>query len=131
MAGKLYCCFVDFKKAFDTVPRHLLWKVLEEMGVHGRILDIMKSMYAHDSAAVRSSEGISAIFRCLLGVKQGCPLSPTLFGLYVDGLERHLLDTASIDAPTPLGTLVPLLLYADDLILLSTTEAVRCFVKLL
>ena len=54
-AGKLYCCFaVDFKKAFDTVPRHLLWQVLEELGIHGRVLDIIKSLYAHDSAAVRS-----------------------------------------------------------------------------
>ena len=58
-----------------------------------------------------------------MGVKQGCPLSPTLFGLYVDGLEKHLLETADTDAPTPRGVVVPLLLYADDLILMSTTAA--------
>lgn len=80
-------------------------------------------MYANDSAAVRTSEGISEVFRCLLGVKQGCPLSPALFGLYIDGLEEHLLQTAGIDAPTlsALRQMVPLLLYADDLILISTT----------
>ena len=121
--GKLYCCFVDFRKAFDTVPRAVLWQVLEELGVRGRILDIIKSLYAHDSAAVRSPQGLSDIFRCLMGVKQGCPLSPTLFGLYVDALEKHLLGTADIDAPTLRGVLVPLLLYADDLILMSTSEA--------
>ena len=33
-AGKLYCCFVDFRKAFDTVPHAVLWQVLEELGVH-------------------------------------------------------------------------------------------------
>ena len=121
--GKLYTCFVDFRKAFDTVPRALLWQVLEELGINGRMLHIIKSLYANDSAAVRTSEGISEIFRCLLGVKQGCPLSPTLFGLYIDGLEKHLLQTAGIDAPalSALGELVPLLLYADDLILISTT----------
>ena len=122
-AGKLYCCFLDFRKAFDTVPRAVLWQELEELGVHGRILDIVKSLYAHDSAAVRSSQGISAIFRCLMGVKQGCPLSPTLFGLYVDGLEKHLLETADIDAPTLMGVMVPLLLYADDLILMSESAS--------
>ncbi|KAL3146185.1 hypothetical protein ABBQ32_14176 [Trebouxia sp. C0010 RCD-2024] len=58
-----------------------------------------------------------------MGVKQGCPLSPTLFGLYVDRLEKHLLETADIDAPTLRGVLVPLLLYADDLILMSTSAA--------
>lgn len=122
-SGKLYCCFVDFRKAFDTVPRALLWQVLEELGINGRMLQIIKSLYTNDSAAVRTSEGISEIFRCLLGVKQGCPLSPTLFGLYIDGLEQHLLQTVGIDAPTlsALGQLVPLLLYADDLILMSTT----------
>ena len=57
-----------------------------------------------------------------MGVKQGCPLSPTLFGLYVDGLEKHLLATAGIDAPELMRSLVPLLLYADDLILMSTSQ---------
>ena len=115
--GKLRCCFVDFRKVFDTVPRAVLWQVLEELGVCSTILDIIKSLYiyAHDSAAVRSSQGISVIFRCLMGVKQGCPLSPPLFGLYVDGLEKHLLETADIDAPKLMGVMVPLLLYADDL----------------
>ena len=56
--GKLYCCFVDFKKAFDTVPRGLLWQVLEHVGIRGPILDCIKSLYAHDCAAVRNSEGI-------------------------------------------------------------------------
>ena len=49
--------------------------------------------------------------------------SPTLFGLYVDGLEKHLLETADIDAPTLRAVCVPLLLYADDFILMSTTAA--------
>ncbi len=38
-SGNLYCCFVDFKKAFDTVPRGLLWQVLERVGIRGPILD--------------------------------------------------------------------------------------------
>ena len=44
-----------------------------------------------------------------------------LFILYVDGLEKHLHDTAGDDAPYLFDALVPLLLYADDLILISTS----------
>jgi hypothetical protein len=55
-----------------------------------------------------------------MGVKQGCPLSP-LFGLYVDGLENNLLETARIDAPELGGILALILMYADDLILMSTS----------
>ena len=36
-----------FRKAFDTVPRAVLWQVLEALGVHGRILEIIKSLQAH------------------------------------------------------------------------------------
>ncbi len=56
-----------------------------------------------------------------MGVKQGCPLSATLFGLFVDGLEQHLMDTVGHDVPSLSGVLIPLLLYADDLIIMSTT----------
>ena len=52
----LYCCFVDFKKAFDTVPRGLLWQALETVGICGPILDCIKALYSHDSAAVRTQE---------------------------------------------------------------------------
>ena len=43
--GKLHCCFVDFKKAFNTVPCAVLWQVLEELGVCGRIPDMIKSLF--------------------------------------------------------------------------------------
>ncbi len=121
--GKLYCCFVDFKQEFDTVPRGLLWQVLERVGIREPILDCIKSLYAHDSAAVRNSEGISEICDCLMGVKQGCPLSATLFGLFVDGLEQHFMDTVGHDAYSLSGILIPLLLYADDLIIMFMTTA--------
>ncbi len=97
--------------------------MLEHVGIQGPILDCIKSLYAYDSAAVRNSEGISEIFDCLMGVKQGCPLSATLFGLFVDGLEQHLMDTVGHDAPSLSGVLISLLLYADELIIMSTTAA--------
>ena len=107
------------------VPLGFLWQVLETVGIREPILDCIKFLNSHDSAAVRNQEGISDVFDCLMGVKQGCrcPLSATLFGLFVDGLEQHLMDTQAHDAPSLSGVLIPLLLYADDLTIVSTTPA--------
>ena len=79
------------------------WQVLEPVGIRGPILDCIESLYSHDSAAVRNQEGISDIFDFQMGVKQGCPLSAILFGLFVDGLEQHLMDTLGHDAPSLSG----------------------------
>ena len=84
MHGSFYCCFVDSKKALDMVPRGLLWQ--ETVGIRGPTLGCIKSLCSHDSVAVRTQEDI---LDCLVGVKQGCPLSSTLFGLLVDGLKQH------------------------------------------
>ena len=124
---QLYVCFVDFKKAFDTVPRDLLWERLREIGIQGTMLNAIISMYKDVTACVKTPSGVTDFFPCTLGVKQGCPLSPSLFGLYIDSLEGVLLqENSRVDAPVLLGTnpgtKVPLLLYADDIALISTTK---------
>lgn len=124
-AKKLYVCFVDFKKAFDTVPRDLLWERLREIGIQGTMLNAIISMYKDVTACVKTPSGMTDFFPCTLGVKQGCPLSPSLFGLYIDSLEDVLLrEDSAVDAPVLLGspTKVPILLYADDIALISTTK---------
>jgi hypothetical protein len=121
---QLYTCFVDFKKAFDIVPTDLLWQVLEGLGINGRILECLRSMYRQDWACLHHpEEGLTSTFLCRIGVKQGCPLSPLLFGLFIDGLEKRL-NVLEGDAPPMLGQLVVhLLLYADNLALMSHTPA--------
>ncbi len=58
---KVYCCFVDFRKAFDTVPRDLLWQVLAKMGIVGRFMQCLQSMYNQDNIRVMHPiEGLSA-----------------------------------------------------------------------
>ena len=86
----LYCCFVDFQKAFDCVPRHLLWQKLQARGVTGWFLEAIKALYNDVPVCVRTAQGLSQCFPSLMGTKQGCALSPTLFGLYIDDLEDML-----------------------------------------
>ena len=64
----------------------------------------------------------SADLHPLTAVKQGCPVSPTLFGLYIDQLETHLQYHAQ-DAPELQGKKVSILLYADDIVLMSRSPA--------
>jgi hypothetical protein len=79
-------------------------------------------MYSHDSVRVmHPTERLSARFSCGIGVKQGCPLSPLLFGLYLDGLEKHLDALDGDNPPHSVDIVVKLLLYADDLALMSET----------
>ena len=98
--------------------------MLERLGVHGWFLDGIKALYADVPMVVKTAHGQTASFQSVMGVKQGCPLSPTLFGLYLDDLEeamrakQHLLDSPSLAGLTLLA-----LLYADDLALVSTSMA--------
>ena len=79
----LYVCYVDFKKAFDSVNHTLLWSCLVNFGVSHRTLTVLQSMYATASSCVKiSSNEATAPFKCQKGVRQGCILSPLLFTLF-------------------------------------------------
>ena len=120
----LYSCFVDFKKAYDTVPRDLLWTKLERIGVHGEFMRALKALYADVPMGVQFEGGLSETFQSTLGVKQGCPLSPTLFGIYIDDFQAELeAHASSFDLPTLCGVAAPALFYADDLDLVSNSVA--------
>ena len=120
---KLFVCFVDFQKAFDTIPRALLWRRLASLGLTGRMLSALKNMYQSVTACVKTPAGLTEFFPCTLGVKQGCPLSPCLFGLYIDKLEKILLEQSDeCAAPFLKGLPVPILLYADDIALISESK---------
>ncbi len=119
---KLYACFVNFKKTFYTIPRDLLWQGLEGLGISGRILECLRSMYHQDQAYLHHlGEGLTPTFLCRIGMKQGCPLSLLFFGLFIDGLEKRL-NALEGDTPPMLGQLVIcLLLYVNNLVLMSHT----------
>ncbi len=119
----LYTCFVDFKKAYDLVDRRLLWDKLQRRGMPSGLLDAAKALYGDVPMCVRTHEGLTPLFESTIGVKQGCPLSPTLFGLFLDDLEQWVVGADAVELPTLHGQQVPPLLYADDLLLVSVSAA--------
>ena len=78
-----YVCFVDAKKAFDTVQRDCLWYKLISAGIKGKILKAVQSLYTDIQCAVKVNDYLSPLFKVSQGVKQGYKLSPTLFSLYI------------------------------------------------
>ena len=117
---RLYCAFVDFKTAFDSINRFKLWLKLSKIGIKGKLLQILYSMYSNVKSCVTVRGYISEYFRSMLGLMQGEVLSPILFSFYVNDFEREFIASNCI--PYELGQLnLFLLLYADDMILFSET----------
>ena len=99
---KLYICAVDLEKAFDSMSRSHCWAALGREGVGGRMLRAIQSMYADVPVCVKSDSGLSACFQYVIGVKQGCPLSPLLFGVLLDDLQEHMGASLGAAACWPL-----------------------------
>src|SRR6218665_681973 len=68
----LFICFVDFKKAFDSIPHETLWVTMIEMGFPGHIINILTKLYSKQKARVKVAGPMSTEFRIRRGVRQGC-----------------------------------------------------------
>ena len=90
---KLYCAFIDFSKAFDTVWRTGLWQKMLSLDINGKCLRIIYSMYQGIKSCISHNNEYSAYFLCENGVRQGENLSPILFTMYLNDLEDSLTDT--------------------------------------
>ncbi len=118
--GKIFACFIDFKKAFDSIWHDGLYYKFLQSGVGGKVYDIIKSMYSNNKCAIRIGNKHTDFFTQKRGVRQGCSLSPTLFNIYINELAV-LLDWSTAPGLTLQDQNIKLLLYADDLVLLSST----------
>lgn len=118
--GKIFACFVDFQKAFDSIWHEGLYYKLLQSGVGGKVYQLIKEMYSKNKNSVKIGNNSTESFPQHRGVRQGCNLSPTLFNLYINELAMQL-EQCTAPGLTLLDKEVKCLLYADDLVLLSPT----------
>jgi hypothetical protein len=119
-AGKTtYTCFIDFRKAFDTVWFDGLWKRLWDSGVRGKAWRTIRALYSSIQARAKVGDNLTRPVNMRQGVRQGCPLSPVLFNFFIDELSCMLREADyGVDAD---GLILHSLLYADDVVLVANS----------
>src|SRR5215467_3203283 len=109
---KMHMVFIDLEKAYDKVPRELIWEVLRKRRVEDRYVAVVKDMYEGVKTRVRTAGGVSGRFEVGVGVHQGSALSPYLFILIMD----ELLKGVETEVPWDMK-------FADDMVQIA--EQVR------
>ncbi|RZB84080.1 LINE-1 reverse transcriptase-like [Glycine soja] len=107
----LHLIFIDLEKAYDRVPREILWKALEKKGVRVTYIRAIQDMYDRVSTSVRTQGGESDDFPITIGLHQGSTLSPYLFTLILDVLTEQIQEIAP-----------RCMLFADDIVFLGESR---------
>lgn len=109
---KVYWCFVDLEKAYDRVPRRVLYWCLRKRGVPEKIVRLVEMLYDGAKTTVRTKYGKTDPFSIEVGLHQGSALSPFLFLIVLDTITRELRNDEELWE----------LLFADDLVIVADTE---------
>ena len=113
-----YLNFIDYQKAFDSIDRTTLWKILAYYGVPEKFIEIIKSLYSEQEVKILFKGKLSEAFKVLTGVRQGCILSPFLFLLAIDYIMRHCSNGNGFSwGDEELDDLD----FADDIVLIANT----------
>ena len=115
---KLYCAFIDLKKAFDSISRVGLWYKLIHAGIDGKLFRTIRSLYADVSLRVKCLTSFTDVFSCDIGLLQGEIMSPILFSLFLNDIEMQLADRGN-EGITIEQLSIYLLLFADDAVIFS------------
>ena len=90
----LYIAFIDLTKAFDLVSRDGLFALLPRVGCPPKLLCLIESFHNNMKGTIQFNGSLSQPFGISCGVKQGCVLAPTLFGIFFSLLLRHAFGTS-------------------------------------
>ena len=108
----LHMVFIDLEKAYDKIPRNVMWWALEKHKVPTKYITLIKDMYDNVVTSVRTSDGDTDDFPIKIGLHQGSALSPYLFTLVMDEV------TGDIQGDIPWC-----MLFADDVVIIDDSRA--------
>ena len=108
----LHMIFIDLEKAYDKIPRNVMWWALDMHKVPTKYVALIKDMYNNVMTRVRTSDGDTDDFPIKIGLHQGSALSPYLFALVMDEVTRDIQ-----------GDIPWCMLFADDVVLVDESRA--------
>ena len=116
----VFLAFIDLKQAYDRVNRKQLYHKLIKWGFPSKVISIIIDQYAKVKYCVITPEGCTHFFSANQGLKQGDPMSPRLFSIFF--MDIILIFDRECDPLYLNGTAVYVLLFADDLVILSASH---------
>ncbi|VDP29476.1 unnamed protein product [Schistosoma margrebowiei] len=120
--SSLYINFSDYEKAFDSVDRTTLWKLLRHYGVPQKIVNTIQDSYDGLHCKIVHGGQLTKSFEVKTGVRQGCLLSPFVFLLVIDWIMKTSTSEGKHGIQWKSRTQLDDLDFADDLALLSQTQ---------
>jgi hypothetical protein len=116
-----YVAMLDIQKAYDRVYREALWVKMWEIGIRGRMWRMITDIYKAVKCAIVVDGEQSEWFENLVGLRQGCVLSPILFAIFIDSMARSIRErNLGVEV---MATRIGALLIADDLALVASSAA--------
>ena len=112
---------LDAEKAFDKVNWSFLFTTLRKFGFGESLIHWIRTLYTSPKATIATNGITSPSFTLHQGTRQGCPLSPSLFAIFIEPLAAAIRQNSKIKGIHTNNSQHKVSLYADDLLLYLQT----------
>jgi len=117
---QIFLVFVVLEKAYDSVPRKMLWKALEMKSISEPLINTIKEIHNGNRCQIKIGTSLSQAFYTSKGLLQGCCMSPTLFKVFVEaGLNEWSRKCGSMGIQIKNNVCLYHLLFADEQVILA------------
>jgi ribonuclease HI len=121
----MHAIYIDQKKAFDSVSHEHLFHIMQMYGFPPQLIELIRNTYLQLNAQFITPHGLSPELHIQRGIKQGCPMSPWLYALYLEPLLLELEQSVHMGyqfTPGQQERRITVLGYADDLVILGANR---------